>query len=203
MIEVKCPRCSKALFVPEQDVGITGICTKCGGHICILEPLEPVPQSEAPPASLIADTTHVEWRDQLSKIRSSGDGQFADLDFQRRCLQEILINLNQLVHLYRYKRDEIPKEKDFLPERTQRAKWLEKMGNFGFAMIDSNIQRRLDNVRDALRGLTTAEYEALHRVLYQGFRRPEFYPTNQVAKIIAAVKSKISEIDAQRVENHS
>lgn len=55
MIEVICPLCEQPLSVPEEEIGTTGHCSKCKGHISVLEALDPTPRAEVPPAPLRSD----------------------------------------------------------------------------------------------------------------------------------------------------
>lgn len=194
MIEVICPRCNEVLSVPEDDIGITGTCAKCQGHITILEAIEPTPRSEAPAAALKIDAGHVEWNALIKRLSGKTLDPETSNKLQRECLKGILINLNQVAHLYLYKNNSFPDDEEFLPERQERAAWEEKLGSFGYVLLDTNIKRRLDNIRDATRVLPDAGYDEIRRPLLQALNNPQFMPSENIALMMKRIKSKIAEL---------
>jgi len=200
MIEVICPRCNRLLAVSEQDIGTTGHCAKCRGHISILDALEPTPREEAPPAPLAADPGNRALAFLLHPSPETLEEENPIVEattpeVQRECLARILIDLNQVAHLIRYKRNDIPKTKDFLPERMEREKWQEEMGNFGLALFDSNIKWRLDNIRDALLALPMLHFRELRDQLIDVIDDTDNLSAKSVAHIIERAKNRLRDLD--------
>lgn len=192
MIDVICPLCNEALKVPEDDIGITGVCAKCNGHIAILEAIDPTPRSEAPVAALKSDAGHAEWGPLVKRLGGKKLDAKNSAVLQRQCLKGILINLNQVAHLFLYKRNEFPETDEFLPERRERAHWEETMGAFGHVLLDSNIQRRLDNVRDALRVMPDEGCDEIRQPLLQGLNDPQFISRMQIALLMKKIKARLA-----------
>lgn len=200
MIKVKCPRCHKVLNVSEQDVGSTGHCTQCKGHIAILDALEPTPHQEAPPAPLVTDEGFAEWRAILRDPKAAlGQGQVKSgvkaTSLAHHCLTSVLINLNQLVYLFRYKRNEIPDTKEFFPQREERQQWEAELGTFGLVVLDNNIQRRIDNIEDALKGLTHEQFIPLKRQLQPLLLAPDRVATKDLITFINAIKKTLLAVE--------
>lgn len=200
MIAVICPRCENVLNVPEDEIGTTGHCARCKGHISILEALEPTPHSEAPPAPLLADpgdgAAGTSMYRPTMKTTATGETVVeSSPDIQRNCLVRILIDLNQATYLYRYKRNEFPQAKKFNPERDARNMWWEKVGAFGHVLFDTNIKRRLDNIQDALQGLPGEPYREIRDRLGSGLRNPNFLPTKDIVVVINEVKTRLQQLD--------
>lgn len=200
MIEVICPLCEQALTVPEEEIGTTGHCSKCKGHISVLEALEPIPRAEVPPAPLRTDPGDgaagaAMYRPQK---RSTATGEVlveASPEVQRSCLVRILIDLNQAVYLYRYKRNEFPKTKKFTEEREARDAWWEKVGAFGHVLFDTNIKRRLDNIQDALEGLPGEPYREIRDRLTKGLHSPEFMSTEDMVRVVETIREALHRLD--------
>ena len=200
MITVICPRCEKVLNVPEDEIGTTGHCAKCKGHISILEALDPTPRSEAPPAPLLSDPGDGAAGASMYRpsVKTTATGETiveSPPEVQRNCLVRILIDLNQATYLYRYKRNEFPKDKEFNKERLDRNMWWEKVGAFGHVLFDTNIKRRLDNIQDALQGLPGDEYSDIREKLGSGLRNPNFLPTDDIVRTVDLVKSRLQQLD--------
>lgn len=200
MIEVICPLCEQPLAVPEDEIGTTGHCSKCKGHISVLEALEPVPHAEAPPAPLRSDpgdgVAGAEMYRPLKRATATGEVLTeASPEMQRSCLVRILIDLTQAVYLYRYKRNEFPETKKFREEREARDAWWEKNGAFGHVLFDTNIKRRLDNIHDALQGLSGEPYREIRERLTRGLERPEFMPTADMVRVVEHIRRALQRID--------
>lgn len=205
MIRVVCPRCRQLLVVSEQDIGVPGHCARCKGHITILDALEPVPHEEAPPAPLASEDDHEEWdrilRDPNKVLRTqrANDGIYAT-SLPHLCLTNILINLNQLVYLFRYKRNEIPDKPEFAYEREERAAWEEKMGSFGYGLLDNNIERRVHNIEDALKGLPVERFQGLHQRLIPVLDAVDRVKTAELVAIIEGVKGVLRGVEKAGTE---
>lgn len=190
MIEVRCPHCKEVLRVVEQEIGTTGHCSRCQGHICILTPTEPVPQSEAPMAHLARE--HDPHAKQKSRPITVGhDSAHPD----RELLVKILIDLDQMLHLLRYIRNEIPEDEEFEPERQERRAWVEKMGNFGGAILEGNAKSRLDDVNELMQQLTNGGYEKLYLKLQKGFEAPGSLKSPDLVDAIEVTKSYLEAMD--------
>lgn len=200
MIEVICPLCEQPLTVPEDEIGTTGHCSKCKGHISVLEALEPVPHSEAPPAALRSDPGDgaagaVMYRPKKQMTATGEVLVEASPEVQRSCLVRILIDLTQAVYLYRYMRNEFPETKKFKEEREARDAWWEKAGAFGHVLFDTNIKRRLDNIKDALQGLPDEPYREIRERLIKGLQRPEFMSTTDMVRVVELIRRALRQID--------
>lgn len=192
MIEVRCPRCSSLLRVAELEIGTTGHCERCKGHISILTAVDPTPYSEAPPAFLAkAHDPHVKTDAQQATLMYSSDSGDPDRDL----LVRILIDLNQLLHLIRYLRNEIPEDEEFEHEREERRKWVEEMGNFGGALLESNAKSRLDDVQELYRRLQGDGYEKLYQSLQKGIDTPARLKSEDLKKAIDITKSFLAALD--------
>jgi hypothetical protein len=194
MIEVVCPRCHQHLHVSPVDIGTTGSCSKCHGHISILDPTLAVPRFEAPPASLAADGGPTALNDIERKIKkqpAAPQGKITRGSLQYEMLVRMLIDLNQINALLRFKRAEIPQKPEFAKELEERKVWYGKMETFGDALIESNMKWRFDNVRDAVMRLNDPEYAQAMHLLTKGFEDVTSLSTAGVVKAVETTKAKL------------
>lgn len=195
MIEVVCPRCHARLNVSPVDIGTTGSCSKCRGHISILDPTVPVPRSEAPPAPLAVDAGPTALSDIERKVKNKPappQGKITRGSLHYELIVRMLIDLNQLNALLRFKRAEIPKKPEYTKELEERNAWYAKMENFGDALLESNMKWRFDNIRDAVLKLNDAEYsQAMHR-LTKNFEDVTLLTTPEIVKAVEITKAKLT-----------
>ncbi len=194
MIEVVCPRCHQSLHVSPVDIGTTGSCSKCHGHISILDPTIPVPRSEAPPSSLVGDAGPsalgvIERKIQKQPVAPQGKITRGSLQYEM--MVRMLIDLNQLNALLRFKRAEIPQKPEYAKELEERKVWYGKMETFGDALIESNMKWRFDNIKDAVMRLNDPEYaQAMHQ-LTKNFEDVTLLTTAGVVKAVEITKEKL------------
>lgn len=194
MIEVVCPRCHQRLHVSPVDIGTTGSCSKCHGHISILDPTISVPRSEAPPASLVGDGGPSALGDIERKIKkqpASPQGKITRGSLQYEMMVRMLIDLNQLNALLRFKRAEIPQKPEYAKELEERKVWYGKMETFGDALIESNMKWRFDNVKDAVMRLNDPEYSQAMHQLTKNFEDVTLLTTAGVVKAVEITKGKL------------
>jgi len=111
------------------------------------------------------------------------------------CLTSILINLNQLLYLFRYKRDEFPKSVEFRSQYEERQKWESELGEFGFALLDNNIRTRLDNIGDATKPLPAEKFPALHQHMHALLATPSRVSTEDIRQLIQLIKTMLAKVD--------
>lgn len=205
MIEVICPRCSNALHVTPLDIGTTGHCSKCKGHICILESLEPVPHAEAPAANLARDPGPTALQDmdrRMARAASEGNPPTQD-EVERELVVRILIDLNQLHHLVRYARNEIPETKEFEPDRAARKVWADKNGQFGIALLESNMVWRMNNIREAAKRLKDANFmPELARTL-GGLEEVRHLKTGTLHQAVELTKTKLRLSEPEKASSNT
>ncbi len=194
MIEVVCPRCHQPLHVSPVDIGTTGSCSKCHGHISILDPTVPVPRSEAPPAPLASDggpTALTDIDRKMQKQPAQAPGKITRGSMYYELMVRMLIDLNQLNALLRFKRGEIPEKPEYAEEFEERKAWYGKMETFGDALIESNMKWRFDNVKDGVTRLNDPDYARAMHQLTKNFEDVTLLTTPEIVKAVEITKEKL------------